>query len=77
VKVILPRRGITAIHKKEVGFDELNRLFQIADEITMKDIIQQLQVSKATATRMISHWLTEGKIFRKGRGPATRYTLKR
>ncbi len=78
VKAILPRPGTKRIsHKKIDPFIELNRLFHIADEISVGDIMKELEVSKATATRVVSSLLEEGKVLRIGKGSSTRYTLKR
>lgn len=77
VKVILPRPGLK-VSRKEMGvLDEPSRLFHIVDEISVGDIVKELHVSKATATRMVTRWLEEGKVIRIGKGSATRYTLKR
>lgn len=77
VKVILPRLGIGSSKQKSDTFDELARLFKIADEITAGDIVKELNISKATATRLVSRWLSEGKVERIGQGSATRYTLNK
>ena len=77
MKAVLPRPRSKATLKKLDTLDEPSRLFHIADEISVGDIVKELNVSKATATRLVSRWLAEGKVIRIGKGSATRYTLKR
>lgn len=69
--------GKQADVRGEGSFDELVRLLHLANEVTIGDIAKELRLSKATAKRMISRWIAEGKVIRIGQGPATRYCLKR
>jgi len=73
VKCILPRPNHRPSHKIS-GTEELQRLLQIADEITVSDVMKELGVAKATATRFLKQLVDEGIVIRKGKGPSTRYS---
>lgn len=54
--------------------DQIQRLLQLADEITVTDVMKELATSKATATRLLKHLVDEGLRVRIGKGPSTRYS---
>ena len=52
------------------------RLFKLRKEVKIQDVEDFLQVSRNTATRKLNQLINEGKIIRKGNGPATKYIVK-
>jgi ATP-dependent DNA helicase RecG len=73
VKCILPRptpnRSVIADSNREIM-----RLFDVATELTMSEIIQQLGIPRATAGRKIAALVKSGMLKKLGQGRATRYT---
>ena len=55
--------------------DNLLALFQIKQEIRLKEIETYLNVSRNTATRKLNQLIKAGKIHRQGQGPSVRYIL--
>lgn len=79
VKCILPRRGTqlekgAAVESREA---KILRLLTRATEIETNDVEKLLGVSKPTAVRALSKMVSEGLIERIGKGPATRYRMKK
>lgn len=77
VKCILPRPGLKPHRKISDATDQLQRLLQITDEITVTDVMKELGVSKATATRLLKQLVDKGVLIRIGKGPSTRYSKSR
>jgi ATP-dependent DNA helicase RecG len=78
VKCILPRPDHhKASYKVSNSSDQLQRLLQISDEITVADVMKELTTSKATATRLLKQLVDEGVLIRIGKGPSTRYAKNR
>lgn len=73
VKCILPR-----VHH-DISQDETEelilRLFKVGVQITMADIIQQLNIPRTTAGRSLNKLIELGKLERSGKGPSTKYRL--
>jgi ATP-dependent DNA helicase RecG len=74
VKCILPRPGLKLRRAVSDSTDQIHRLLQIIDEITVTDVMKELAVSKATATRILKQLVDEGTLIRLGKGPSTRYS---
>jgi DeoR/GlpR family transcriptional regulator of sugar metabolism len=58
--------------------DELEpilRLFQIATQITISDVVENLKISRTTAGRRLNILIKAGKIHKVGRGRAASYVL--
>jgi predicted HTH transcriptional regulator len=53
--------------------DEILNLFKFQSEITIKDIVQNLEVSRNTATRKINKLIQQGKALRIGKGPGVKF----
>jgi ATP-dependent DNA helicase RecG len=56
--------------------DKLLLLFESKKEISIRDVEIYSGVSRNTATRKLNELIKLGKIQRRGKGPAVRYTLK-
>ncbi len=72
VKCILPRIHADAIHE-DIDTLILN-LFKKSAEISMADIIRQLNLPRTSAGRALHRLIESGKLARHGKGPATKYT---
>ena len=75
IKCILPRpvphaKKITKTSNLE---KELSRLFYIADEIKIVDVMSHLNLSRATAGRLLASLVQKKLIKRVGKGPSTYY----
>lgn len=55
--------------------DNLLMLFQLRQEVSIKEVEAYLNVSRNTATRKLNQLIEMGKIQRQGHGPAVKYTL--
>ena len=76
VKCILPR--LAADTPKVLKDDEgklILALFETATELTMGDIVSQLQLSRSTIKRRLDHLIKDGIVKTKGIGSGTRYVL--
>jgi len=49
--------------------------FKFNSELTIDDITKSLNISRNTATRYLNKLIKQGKILRKGKGPAVRYVM--
>ena len=43
------------------------------NEISRTDLIQQLNISSSSATRVLTKWVKSNKLIRHGKGPSTKY----
>ncbi|MBN2478945.1 MAG: putative DNA binding domain-containing protein [Parachlamydiales bacterium] len=74
IKCILPRKKEE--DKKLENFDELSKIMNLFDrfkEITIKDVIRELAISKATAVRKLNILINDYKIKRIGHAKSTKY----
>lgn len=71
VKSILPR-ALKKV-KSDAEETELNKLFHSTSEISVNDVQRILGVSRATASRKMSHWIQSGKVKRIGKTRSVRY----
>ncbi len=65
-------------HEKNVeksDEDNILELAKIKNEITIGDIINQLSISRNTATRKINVLIKQNKIARIGKGPSTKFKV--
>jgi ATP-dependent DNA helicase RecG len=77
VKCILPRRGLeTVITSQDTSENELLKLFLVTDEIKPSDVIRNLSISRATASRMLSKLVQQNILVKIGKAGATRYKRK-
>ena len=79
VKCILPRPGR---EQSTVGFDEdeierILHLFDIATELSISDIVENAQISRATAGRKLAFLVAKGILKKVGTGKSTRYIFVR
>lgn len=77
VKCILPRVKETKLNNLEYDNDLviIKNLFQVTAEINVKDVMQKLTVSRATAIRKLNALLKKGLIERIGKTKNVRYRL--
>jgi ATP-dependent DNA helicase RecG len=67
VKCILPRvKEKTILHKEDSDLIKIKELFNISHEITVRDVIQKLSISKPTAVRRLNDMIKKGLIERVG-----------
>lgn len=75
IKCILPRP--TAHMKLAIDLEneeqEFLKLFLVAEEITVKDVMQHFQCSRQTGGRMLNKYFKKKLLKKIGKGPATRY----
>ncbi|MEI8365796.1 MAG: RNA-binding domain-containing protein [Parachlamydiaceae bacterium] len=64
VKCILPRGSI--VHKASPDLNQILELFKTSKEITLKNIMITLSISRATAGRRINELIKQKKIYRVG-----------
>lgn len=73
-KVVLPFNKRT--ESSASGAEEaILEMLETNVSITSSDVRQRLRVSKATAVALLERLIKEGRIVRKGKGPATHYTV--
>lgn len=75
IKCILPRISRAVENDVLTDTDRIMQLFNVSHEITIKEITQQLSISKATATRRINEMIENGLIRRTGKTKGIRYKL--
>lgn len=81
VKVVFPRpspQADTTIQKEKESarpFKEVLLLLQRNGQVSAKELMNHLQISRQTASRILSRLMKEGVISRKGYGKATYYLL--
>ena len=74
VKCILPRPGKSKVFvPQQQPETELMRLFLVAEEIGVQDVISHFSVSRQTASRLLSKCVKLGLIHRTGKGARTCY----
>jgi len=71
IKCILPREYVNQKSESDPIID----LFLQFDEISISDVVRNLQLSRATAGRRLRKLLDSEKIIKRGQGPSSRYTL--
>lgn len=71
VKCILPRVHSDAIQEDIEGL--ILNLFKISDEISIAEIIRQLNIPRTSAGRALNKLIESGKLARHGKGPKTKY----
>lgn len=71
VKVILPRSSMAIPEKEE--YSEVLKLIDTYEEVSVKDVIQRLSISRATASRRLTELVENGTIQRLGHGRSVRY----
>jgi ATP-dependent DNA helicase RecG len=71
VKCILPRIHADAMPKDIEGL--ILNLFKISDELSMGEIIHQLNIPRTSGGRALNKLIEIGKLTRHGKGPATKY----
>lgn len=74
VKCVLPRKK--GREKSRGISEEIRSLFRVADEISVGDVIRELHLSRATASRRLRELVDKGMLNRVGRGRGSRYRLK-
>ncbi|NGX60925.1 MAG: hypothetical protein K940chlam9_00400 [Chlamydiae bacterium] len=74
IKCILPRgTSQKAASSANRELDRILALFEVADEITISDIIQILHISRPTAGRRIAKLMESGEVVQEGKGRGVRY----
>ena len=71
-KIILPKMGVKVV-VKDVREDEVLALIKEKGEIVRSDVEELLNVSPATATRLLTKMVDEGQIKRVGSARAIKY----
>lgn len=56
--------------------DKIRKYIEMHKEVTVKEIINLLSVSRNTATRKLNNMIDKNLLVRKGKGPAVKYFLK-
>ena len=78
VKCILPRgTSDTSVSAKpvEAPTDRILALFQMADEIATRDVVESLGIPRASAGRYLKQLVEAGVVERQGKGRAARYRM--
>lgn len=76
IKCILPRTiEDTTITKTILDTDRILKLFEVRPEISVKDVVQALSISKATAIRRMNELMKDGLVVRQGQTKGIRYRL--
>jgi len=73
VKVILPRTKKTSTQTFNGWEEQLEILIDANPEITVKMVIEKLQCSRITASRLLKKLVTKKRLRSFGKGPATKY----
>ncbi len=77
VKCILPRRTGQTRRKLSSALEErILNLFQSTIELSVGDIIKELHIPRATASRTLSDLVQKKALLKKGAGKGTRYMLR-
>lgn len=71
IKCILPR-PLNTLAPSQCE-NSILQLFYTKHEITIKDVMKSLSISRATANRQLKGLLEEGVIEKQGKGPSSRY----
>ncbi len=77
IKCILPRKSF--VSKSSEDFDDMHKilnLFELTNEIAISDVMQALNISRATAGRRLFRLTSQGELIQTGEGKATRYHRK-
>lgn len=74
VKYILPRKSPAADIEKSSDYElEIILMFNKVEELTVKDIIKEIPISRQTASRMLNKLIEKKLVKRIGKSSATRY----
>ncbi len=73
IKCILPRNHQTPNIQNESDDQNVLKLFETTDEISIQDVVDHLHISRATASRRISALLEKGVLIRIGKTRSIRY----
>lgn len=78
VKCVLPRKSyISKSFENSNDSQKILHLFSFAKEISTSDVMEALNVSRATAVRRLAEMINQGFLLQIGEGKATRYCLKK
>ncbi len=75
VKCILPREKFQEEFVSDPNQQILD-LFATADNLSVSEVMSQLKIPRATATRRLKALVEEGKLIQVGKGKGTKYCLK-
>lgn len=74
IKCILPRRALKSrLQTSDVPEQQVMKLLLIGNEIQAADVIRELSISRATATRLLRKMVEQGLLTKTGTGSATKY----
>jgi len=78
VKCILPRASQESVPRDTLSerTEEVLQLFYLENEVKIPAVMKKLQVSRQTASRILSEMVAKNLIKRVGRGAGTKYTKK-
>ena len=74
IKCILPRKSFKSKETLDINEEQkIMNLFELTEEISISDVMNALQISRATAGRRLAKLTSQGNIVQKGEGKSTRY----
>lgn len=74
IKCILPRPSFSSkLYPARDVFQKILTLFEVAENISISDVIEALNLPRSTAARRLSELAKDGLLEQVGRGKATRY----
>ena len=74
IKCILPRPSFSSkLYPARDVFQKILALFEVAENISISDVIEALNLPRSTAARRLAELAKDGLLEQVGRGKATRY----